>query len=281
MKAIGFSQFGESEKSSMQQSEQIADFYRHIRAYWGNLSTSSTGQKSGILNFGYWPKGSDDLYQAQQNLLDKVRSGLDPASPGASGLEIGCGIGGISIGMLKARPSLHMTAIDISAEQLDIARQNAIENDLQTRLSLAECSAMALAFDAGHFDFTLCVESSFHYDDKAAFMQENFRVLKPGGQAILVDITCENNAGVTYRRGNHFEGREYYVALAEAIGFSVESVEDIGSAVYQPLHRHIVAYNKHQRQASGKYWSVVLRNYAKLAGQGTMGYHIFRLRKPV
>jgi MPBQ/MSBQ methyltransferase len=265
----------------MQQSEQITNFYRHIRAYWESLSTSSAGQKSGILNFGYWPDGSDDLYQAQQNLLDKVRSGMDPAVHSASGLEIGCGIGGISIGMLKARPSLNMTAIDISAEQLDIARQNAIDNDVLARLRLTECSAMALAFDTAHFDFTLCVESSFHYDDKAAFMQENFRVLKPGGQAILVDITCENNAGVTYRHGNHFEGRAYYVALAEATGFSVESFEDIGPAVYQPLHRHIVAYNKRQRQASGKYWSVVLRNYANLAGQGTMGYHIFRLRKPV
>ena len=264
----------------MQQSAQISDFYRHIREYWGRLSTSSDGRKSSMLNFGYWLDSSGELYQAQYNLLEKVRSSMDHDSPVALGLEIGCGIGGISIGMLKAMQSLHMTSIDISCEQLDIAQQNAIENGVQSRLQLVECSSMALPFDFSHFDFTLCVESSFHYDDKAAFMRENFRVLKPNGQAVLADITCEDNEGVTFRRGNYFERRDYYVALAESTGFRVESVEDIGSSVYQPLLRHICAYNNRQKEANGKYWSVVLRNYARLAELGTMGYHVFRFRKP-
>lgn len=233
-----------------------------------------------MLNFGYWLDSSDDLYRAQYNLLEKVRSNINCDSSDATGLEIGCGIGGISIGMLKSMQSLHMTSIDISREQLDIAHQNAIESGVWSRLRLAECSSMALPFDSGHFDFTLCVESSFHYEDKVAFFEENFRVLKPGGQAVLADITCEDNEGVAFRRGNHFERRDYYIALAESAGFRVESVEDIGQSVYQPLLRHIRDYNKRQKEASGKYWSVVLRNYARLADLGTMGYHIFRLRKP-
>ena len=261
-------------------SEEITEFYRHIRGYWGNLSASSDGKKSGMLNFGYWLDGSDDLYRAQHNLLEKVRSSMKFDAAVNSGLEIGCGIGGISIGMLKSMQSLHMTSIDISREQLEIARRNAVDNDVLSRLRLVECSAMALPFACGRFDFTLCVESSFHYEDKAAFLEENFRVLKPGGQAVLADITCEDNAGVTFRRGNHFEGRDYYIELAESTGFRVEYVEDIGQSVYQPLLRHIVAYNKRRKEASGKYWSVVLRNYAKLSELGTMGYHVFRLGKP-
>ena len=35
------------------------------------------------------------------------------------------------------------------------------------------------------FDFSLCIESSFHYDDKETFFAENFRVLKPGGILLL------------------------------------------------------------------------------------------------
>jgi ubiquinone/menaquinone biosynthesis C-methylase UbiE len=260
---------------------EISEFYRHIRGYWGHLSASQDGQGSGMLNFGYWKDGCTDLYLAQQHLLDKVRTTLDHRDCVEEGLEIGCGIGGISIGLLAAMPALRMAAIDISSGQLAVARQNADAAGVVSRLDFREDDAMALSFAAGRFDFSLCIESSFHYGDKATFFAENFRVLKPGGRAVLADITCEDVERVAFRRGNHFESWRRYVALAEETGFAVESVEDIGPLVYEPLYRHILQFNKQNRELNGKYWSVVLRNYARLAGAGLMGYHFFRFRKPV
>lgn len=262
-------------------SNEIGDFYRHIRGYWGHLSAPRTGVGSGMLNFGYWEKECPDLYTAQLNFLNKIVGTLDQRGFVDQGLEIGCGIGGISIGLLKKIPDTRMVAIDISPEQLKIAQENTESAGLLSRLSFNQDDSMALSFDTNFFDFTLCIESSFHYDDKKRFFAENFRVLKAGGQAVLADITCENVERVTFRRGNHFESRQRYIALAEEAGFVVESVEDIGQSVYRQLYQHILEFNKNNRELNGKYWSVVLRNYARLADEGLMGYHFFRFRKPL
>lgn len=261
-------------------SSEIGDFYRHIRGYWGHLSAPQAGAGSGMLNFGYWQDECPDLNEAQLNFLDKVVSTIDHESFTSHGLEIGCGIGGISIGLLNKMPETRMVAIDISPDQLKVAHDNAEDAGILSRLSFREDDSMALSFDANVFDFTLCIESSFHYDDKKRFFAENFRVLRAGGQAILADITCENVEKIAFRRGNHFESRERYITLAEEAGFVVESIEDIGQFVYRPLYQHILKFNKKKRELNGKYWSVVLRNYTRLAEEGQMGYHFFRFRKP-
>lgn len=267
--------------SEVRHTAEISVFYKHIRSYWGRLSSSQCGQDSGMLNFGYWENDCPDLYLAQQNLLEKVYATLDHQACTETGLEIGCGIGGISIGLLSKMPASRMTSIDISSDQLTVARQNAESAGVLSRLNFREDDSMSLSFCDNSFDFTLCIESSFHYDNKEGFFAENFRVLKPGGQAVLADITCEDVGRVAFRRGNHFEGRRRYVEMAEEAGFVVELVEDIGSLVYQPLYRHILEFNKKNKELNGKYWSVVLHNYARLASVGLMGYCFFRLRKPL
>lgn len=261
-------------------SDEIGDFYRHIRGYWALLSAPQSGNGSGMLNFGYWKDGCPDLHQAQLNFLEILIKTLDEHSSLANGLEIGCGIGGISIALLNKLRNSHITAIDISSDQLAVAVDNARKSEFTSRLVFQEENAMDMSFDSSVFDFTLCIESSFHYSDKQSFFEENFRVLKPGGQAILADITCENVERIAFRKGNHFESSRRYTELAEEAGFLVESVEDIGPWVYPQLYQYILQFNKINHELNGKYWSVVLRNYALLAKEKLMGYHFYRFRKP-
>lgn len=262
------------------QESEISDFYQYIRDYWMLLSSSAQGNKSNMLNFGYWPAPVQDLFQAQQRFTQEIVDHLPERKHLTHGLEIGCGIGGISINILKKLPTLQMTALDISPQQLSLAKQNALANEVDKRFIPCQGNAMALPFDDHLFDFTLCIESTFHYADKASFFAENFRVLKPGGYAVLADITCEDNSLIRYRRGNYFESKQSYIEYALANNFILESVKDIGAEVYRPLHEYIVHFNRRQHLSSGKYWSVVLHNYEQLAAKGVMGYHIFLLKKP-
>lgn len=264
----------------LHQETEISDFYQHIRDYWMLLSSSTQGEPSNMLNFGYWPEPVKDLFEAQQCFTREIRDSLPEYQNLVQGLEIGCGIGGISINMLKELPALSMTALDISPQQLSLATQNAGLARVDSRLTLCQGNAMDLPFASDTFDFTLCIESTFHYEDKASFFAENFRVLRPGGYAVLADITCEDVDQIRYRRGNHFESKQKYINHALTTGFVLESVKDIGPAVYQPLHEHVVNFNRKQRVPSGKYWSVVLHNYEQLAALGLMGYHFFLLKKP-
>jgi ubiquinone/menaquinone biosynthesis C-methylase UbiE len=244
------------------------------------LSRSSQNEYSYMLNFGYWSDSATDLYQAQQNFIEEINRILPLGTDIKNGLEIGCGICGISINLLKGRNNIAMTALDISQEQLSIGKKNAIEKAVNNQITFCHGDAMNLPFDSVKFDFTVCIESTFHYQDKASFFSENFRVLRPGGYAVLADITCEDVEKVKYRHGNYFDSKQEYINNALQTGFIIESVKDIGSDVFQPLHDHITSFNRQQRLPSGKYWSVVLNNYKKLSEVGLMDYQIFLLKKP-
>lgn len=259
---------------------EISHFYETIRDYWALLSRSADGKPSNMLNFGYWPATTAHLYDAQQCFVREIWMALPDRGKLRLGLEIGCGIGGVCISLLRGNPALAMTGVDISSQQLALAQQNARTAGVEPRLALVKGSSMDLPCGNDAFDFTLCLESTFHYEDKKRFFAENFRVLSPGGYAVVADITCEDASKVRFRRGNHFEPRQAYLDYAREAGFRVESVKDLGPAVYRPLHDWIKTFNRERRVPSGKYWSVVLNNYEELAAMGLMGYHLFLLHKP-
>lgn len=259
---------------------EISRFYEHIRDYWELLSRSPNGNRSNMLNFGYWPAAVEHLFDAQQRFVREIWETLPDREKLHSGLEIGCGIGGVCINLLRSTRMLAMTGLDLSPQQLALARQNAATAGVASRLSLRKGSSMDMPFDDELFDFTLCIESTFHYRDKSSFFAENFRVLRPGGYAVVADMTCEDAEKVKYRRGNHFEARQSYIDRARSAGFLVQSIKDLGPNIYRPLHAWITAFNRQQRVPSGKYWSVVLHNYEQLAATGLMGYHLFLLHKP-
>jgi ubiquinone/menaquinone biosynthesis C-methylase UbiE len=258
----------------------ISNFYKNIRLYWEKLSKSSSGELSCMLNFGYWSNSATSLFQAQNNFLKEIISLLPWNHELNHGLEIGCGIGGISINLLKAHENISITALDISQDQLNIGKKNAALNNVGDRIKFCHGNAMNLPFQNNSFDFTVCIESTFHYKDKASFFLENFRILKPGGFAIIADITCEDVDKIKYRHGNYFDSVNNYIDYALKAGFTVELCKDIGEDVFEPLHEYIINFNRLQRMPSSKYWSVVLNNYSNLSKCGLMGYQVFLFKKP-
>lgn len=264
----------------MSPDSEIIDFYAMIRDYWRDLTAFRSTGPTVMLNFGYWATGATDLHLAQQAFVDLIVHHLPAPLRSGHGLEIGCGIGGISIGVLQRLPLAHLAGVDISQQQLALASRNAAQAGLAGRFRPTPGNSMDLPLPDEAFDFTLCIESSFHYPDKPRFLQENFRVLKPGGTAIIADITCTHPEHVRFRQGNHFESPGFYREHIVRTGFALQHEQDIGPQVYSPLYRHVLAFNTQHRSAVSKYWSMVLSNYDKLQQAGEMGYHLFVMSKP-
>jgi len=78
-----------------------------------------------------------------------------------------------------------ITGVDLSPDMLDIARRHATDLDLEVDLCVA--AAEALPFDEDSFDTAVCTLSLCTIPDPAASIAEMKRVLRPGGQLLLLD----------------------------------------------------------------------------------------------
>jgi ubiquinone/menaquinone biosynthesis C-methylase UbiE len=152
-----------------------------------------------FMNYGYWQPGIDTLYKANNNLVNLIleKSGLASAEiKGQKILDVGCGYAVQDFQWLKTiDPTNHITAIDISESQIQMAKEKCKRSKLDSRLDLQCCDAMHIdkKFAANEFDTVLCVESAFHYPDRPAFFRGVNEVLKDGGRFVICDLTLSDD----------------------------------------------------------------------------------------
>jgi len=100
-------------------------------------------------------------------------------------VDIGCG-GGILAEAL-ARTGAEVTAIDLSEQSLEIARQHASKSGLNIDYHYQAAEQLAEE-QAGSFDVVTCMEMLEHVPDPAQVIAACARLLKPGGRAIFSTI---------------------------------------------------------------------------------------------
>jgi ubiquinone/menaquinone biosynthesis C-methylase UbiE len=98
-------------------------------------------------------------------------------------LEIGCGNGGTSVHL--ARGTRTYTAIDPDREQINLA-QNRSHKGRSHDVLFKVGSGQALAFEADVFDIVLFTLSLHHQDSQIA-LEEAYRVLKSGGNLLIME----------------------------------------------------------------------------------------------
>jgi ubiquinone/menaquinone biosynthesis C-methylase UbiE len=79
-----------------------------------------------------------------------------------------------------------ITGLDISHTFVDIARQNAAEAGLQIDFRLGDAAHMP--FEPDSFDFTFCQAAFKNFSQPVNAIAEMYRVLRPQGQAVIVDL---------------------------------------------------------------------------------------------
>jgi ubiquinone/menaquinone biosynthesis C-methylase UbiE len=104
-------------------------------------------------------------------------------------LEVGCGTGDFAI--FLARSGANVTAIDVSPEGIEMARERARRNGLERQINAQVVPIERLAFDDERFDFVFGA-STIHHVDIPLAGKEVCRVLKRHGSAGFVEPLGHN-----------------------------------------------------------------------------------------
>jgi ubiquinone/menaquinone biosynthesis C-methylase UbiE len=100
-------------------------------------------------------------------------------------LEVAPGPGYFAIELAKLG-GYQITGLDISRTFVDIARKNAFEAGV--KIDFRQGNASQMPFEEATFDFLLCRAAFKNFSDPVPALREMYRVLKPGGRALIIDL---------------------------------------------------------------------------------------------
>ena len=110
--------------------------------------------------------------------------------PNTAVLDVGCGTGRFLARMLEANPSIAATGLDLSSGMIEQAQTNL--EAFGNRVCLIRGDSEKLPFGDNAFDAVTCVHSFHHYPHQGRVLREMHRVLKPGGQLVIVDANRDS-----------------------------------------------------------------------------------------
>ena len=113
-------------------------------------------------------------------------------SPKASVLELAPGPGYFAIELAKLG-HYKITGLDISATFVEIARQNAQAEGVEINFQRGNASGMPFPEDS--FDLIVCRAAFKNFTDPLGALREIYRVLNPGGRAVIIDLRKDTPPG--------------------------------------------------------------------------------------
>jgi ubiquinone/menaquinone biosynthesis C-methylase UbiE len=102
-------------------------------------------------------------------------------------LDLGTGPGFLPIEIAKLSPGITIMGLDLSSELLKMAEKKAYAAGVSDRVHFRLGSAALVPFEDNRFDLVLSTGMLHMVKDPLKVFQEIHRVLKPGGQALILD----------------------------------------------------------------------------------------------
>ena len=157
--------------------------------------------------------------------IDEVDRYLDGISlTGLMVLDIGCGLGGIDIHLVKQHQAARVTGIDIDEALIDRSTGLARKYDVTALTEFICVEPGPLPFASTSFGIVTSKDSIIHIPNKRELAAEIYRVLEPGGWFVASDWLAgyDDEPSDEMRAYLVAEGLDFGLATAEAYQLALE-----------------------------------------------------------
>lgn len=132
-------------------------------------------------SFHFAARAKNESFAASLRRHEHSLAGRLGLRAGMLALDLGCGIGG-PLREIARHTGARVVGVNISGYQLERARKQTQEADLDHLADYVECDFMKMDFEDESFDAVFSIETTCCAPDKAGIFGEAFRLLKPGGR---------------------------------------------------------------------------------------------------
>ena len=165
---------------------------KNIQQFYDNSSSLWEQAWGEHMHHGYYgPVGKlkKNRRQAQIDMIEELLHWVSASEasslwPPTSILDVGCGIGGSTL-YLAEKFNATATGITLSPVQTTRAKERSESANLSQRTNFIVADALEMPFADESYDLVWSLESGEHMPNKQKFLQECYRVLKPGGTIIM------------------------------------------------------------------------------------------------
>lgn len=142
-------------------------------------------------------------------------------------LDVACGTGDFSIAIAgAASPGSHVTGLDLSEGMLKIGRDKVSSLGMDRIISMEQGDCEKLRFPEASFDRVSVAFGVRNFEHLDLGLKEMLRVLKPGGKAVILELSVPGNP--VFR----FFYEIYFLHILPAIGGKISG--DKGAYSYLP-----------------------------------------------
>jgi len=135
------------------------------------------------------------------------RRAVDAARLGANehALDVGTGTGDLAFDLLRTSdPSARVTGVDLSEAMLALARQRAARFGFAERYATSRADGQRLPQADASVDRVVASFAVRNFGDLATGLREMRRVLRPGGRAVILELSTPPNPFVRLVYGAYF-----------------------------------------------------------------------------
>ena len=243
--------------------EKLKNFLYRIW-YW-YISTIDKEAEVIFMNFGY----SKDKHRIELDKIDEknrysaqlyhlVATGVD--IKGKDILEVGCGRGGGLSYINRYLTPGSATGVDLNKKAIEFCKIYYSNENIK----FSQANAQNLDFQDNTFDVVINIESSHRYSQMDMFLQEAYRVLKPGGFFLFADF---RNKMELDELNTQLNQSDFHLVKEEIITHNVVEALKLATPERLELIKKLIP----------KFLQYLGKNFA--ATEGTMTYNKFVTRE--